>query len=113
LGDSEHYLAIEVDSQVSLLKAPIVATVEQGVRAMKVFPSKRSAGVTGSSYAGTDRRGVVIGFGVASAAAVAAQALHHGAVQAPLATAAKAVPVESEGYRLTPHVWRYYETTKA
>ena len=98
---------------MSLLKASIVATVEQGIRAMKFFPSKRSAGVTGSSSTRADRRGVVIGFGVAGVAAGAARALHRGAVQAPLATAAKAASVEGEGYRLTPHVWRYYETTKA
>jgi 2-polyprenyl-6-methoxyphenol hydroxylase-like FAD-dependent oxidoreductase len=54
----------------------------------------------------------VVGAGVAGVAAVAAQALHRAAVDVPLASAAKAAP-DGEGYRLTPHVLRYYETTKA
>jgi hypothetical protein len=59
-----------------------------------------------------DRRGLVVGAGVAGVAAVAAHALHRGAVEAPAAAATTAA-VAGEGYRLTPHVLRYYETTKA
>ena len=61
------------------------------------------------------RRGWVVGAGVAGAAALAAHALRTGASAAvPVAGAAasKAV-VEGDGYRLTDHVRRYYETTKA
>ena len=58
------------------------------------------------------RRGLLLGAGVAGAAAVAAGGLHRavvaeaGPVTAPVAT-------EGTGYRLTPHVLRYYETTQA
>ena len=58
------------------------------------------------------RRALVVGAGVAGVAAVAAQALQRAAVDVPLASAAKPGP-QGEGYRLTAHVLRYYETTKA
>ncbi len=57
------------------------------------------------------RRGLLLGAGVAGAAAVAAGGLHR-ALVAEATTVVPAV-VEGEGYRLTPHVLRYYETTKA
>ena len=57
------------------------------------------------------RRGLLLGAGVAGAAAVAAGGLHR-AVVAEVGTAAPAA-AEGAGYRLTPHVLRYYETTKA
>ena len=62
-----------------------------------------------------DRRGVVIGAGVAGAAAIAGHALLRGGLEAPPLTgaAAAAAAGKAEGYRLTPHVLRYYETTKA
>ena len=56
------------------------------------------------------RRGLLIGVGVAGAAAVAAKTLP----VAPTAVAS-AVPgpaAGTAGYQLTPHVLRYYETTK-
>jgi hypothetical protein len=63
----------------------------------------------------TRRRGWVLGAGVAGAAALAANALRTGT--APIAAvAAGARPggtAETDGYRLTDHVRRYYETTKA
>ena len=59
------------------------------------------------------RRGLVVGAGVAGAAAIAASALHRGIVEAPVAGAAATPAAEGGGYRLTPHVLRYYETTKA
>ncbi|HZT56885.1 MAG TPA: hypothetical protein VFA35_11705, partial [Burkholderiaceae bacterium] len=57
------------------------------------------------------RRGLLVGAGVAGAAAVAAGGLH----RAMLAEVGAAAPAAAEGagYRLTPHVLRYYETTKA
>ena len=57
------------------------------------------------------RRGLLLGAGVAGAAAVAAGGLHR-AMVAEVGAAAPAA-VEGAGYRLTPHVLRYYETTKA
>ena len=61
------------------------------------------------------RRGWVVGAGVAGAAALAAHALHRGAPAAePVAAAgAPKTAVGNDGYRLTDHVRRYYETTKA
>ncbi|MEO8079640.1 MAG: formate dehydrogenase [Caldimonas sp.] len=61
------------------------------------------------------RRGLVVGAGVAGAAAVAAvaaRALATGAAQAPTVVAASAAAPD-EGYRLSAHVLRYYETTRA
>jgi hypothetical protein len=62
-----------------------------------------------------DRRGVVIGAGVAGAAALAGHTLLRGGLEAspPTGAAAAAAAGKAEGYRLTPHVLRYYETTKA
>jgi hypothetical protein len=60
-----------------------------------------------------DRRGLVVGAGVAGVAAVAATVLHRGAVEAPVAVAAKAPLAKGEGYQVTPHVLRYYETAKS
>ena len=57
------------------------------------------------------RRGLLLGAGVAGAAAVAAGGLHRAVVAE--AGAAAAPAAEGTGYRLTPHVLRYYETTKA
>jgi len=57
------------------------------------------------------RRGLLLGAGVAGAAAVAAGGLHRAVVAE--ATAVAPATAEGQGYRLTPHVLRYYETTKA
>ena len=58
------------------------------------------------------RRGLLLGAGVAGAAAVAAGGLHR-AIVAEAGTVAAPAAAEGAGYRLTPHVLRYYETTKA
>jgi hypothetical protein len=78
---------------------------------MKFIRSRSSApdGVAGK----VDRRGLVVGTGVAGVAAVATAVLHRGAVEAPIAVAAKAPLVKGEGYQVTPHVLRYYETAKS
>ena len=60
-----------------------------------------------------DRRGVVIGAGMAGAAALAGHALLRSGVEAPASAAGAVAADKAEGYRLTPHVLRYYETTKA
>ena len=82
---------------------------------MKFIRSKQSVAAPASPSSPVGRRGLVVGAGVAGAAAVAAHALHRGVVAPPVATTAKVAPVEGEGegYRLTAHVRRYYETTKA
>lgn len=80
---------------------------------MKSTPSRRAAVAPETATARLDRRGLVVGAGVAGVAAVAAHALYRGAIETPLVAGAKATAVEGEGYRLTPHVLRYYETTKA
>jgi hypothetical protein len=60
------------------------------------------------------RRRLLVGAGVAGAAAVAAHVAHRAATDAPVAATPDAKgTAEGEGYRLTPHVRRYYETTKA
>lgn len=79
---------------------------------MKSLQSNQSARASEPSSSKPGRRGLVVGVGVAGAAAVAARALHRSAIDAPVA-AAPGAAVRGEGYRLTPHVLRYYETTKA
>jgi hypothetical protein len=60
------------------------------------------------------RRGLLAGAGVAAGAAVAAGLAARGVgAPKPEAAAAKDQPSEAAGYRLTAHVQRYYETTKA
>ncbi|MEP7058487.1 MAG: formate dehydrogenase [Caldimonas sp.] len=80
---------------------------------MKLIQTRRSAAIAQSPAATVGRRGLVVGVGVAGAAAVAAHALHRAAVDAPVAPVAKTGAIDGEGYRLTPHVLQYYETTKA
>jgi hypothetical protein len=57
------------------------------------------------------RRGLLIGAGVAGVAAVAAKTLPV-APTAVAAAAAQPAAAAAAGYQLTPHVLRYYETTK-
>ena len=80
---------------------------------MKSQPSKAPSAQRDTTATKVDRRGVVIGAGVAGAAAIAGNALLRGGVEAPSAASASKVVSKAEGYRLTPHVLRYYETTKA
>jgi|GEM_PF-860732 len=87
---------------------------------MKFFPSLRNAAVrtpvgtsAGTSAAEIDRRSLVVGAGVAGAAALAAAALHRGSVAPQVAAAAKPKAEPGDGYQVTPHVLRYYETTRS
>ena len=58
----------------------------------------------------TGRRRLVVGAGVAAGAALAAAALQRKLdTRAP---AAETATTSAEGYRLTDHVRRYYETTR-
>jgi class 3 adenylate cyclase len=60
----------------------------------------------------TGRRQLVVGAGVAAGAALAvATFARHGAAPASAAKVESA-PAQGEGYRLTDHVRRYYETAR-
>ncbi|MDQ6630081.1 MAG: formate dehydrogenase [Pseudomonadota bacterium] len=60
------------------------------------------------------RRGVVVGAGLAAAAALAAAAVHRQAVDPAEALPAKQPKVAGgDGYQLTDHVLRYYQTTRS
>ena len=61
----------------------------------------------------TGRRALVVGAGVAAGAALAAAALHRKGETPSPAVAAKTGPAPAQGYRLTDHVRRYYETTRS
>ena len=59
------------------------------------------------------RRQLVVGAGVAAGAAIAAAAALRHQAEAPAEVAkAGAETAKAEGYRLTDHVLRYYETTR-
>ena len=57
------------------------------------------------------RRGLLLGLGAAGAAALAAKALP-GAGTPAAAAALAPVATAADGYQLTAHVLRYYETTR-
>lgn len=79
---------------------------------MSFLRSMRTKKPADPSAAGVDRRSLVVGAGVAGAAAVGAAALHRG-VGAPAAeVAGDADARAADGYRETPHILRYYETTR-
>ena len=59
------------------------------------------------------RRGLLLGVGAASAAALAVKVMPGAAPAATLAVAAKKVFDPAGGYQVTPHVLRYYETTRS
>jgi hypothetical protein len=59
----------------------------------------------------TSRRKLVLGAGVAGAAAIAAKTLPV-APETVAAAATQTAPDTAAGYQLTQHVLRYYETTK-
>lgn len=73
--------------------------------------ANQSAGAAPDAPLG--RRGLLLGAGVAGAAALAVKVMPGAAPAAPVAVAANAVVNESGGYQLSAHVLRYYETTRA
>jgi hypothetical protein len=79
---------------------------------MKLFKSRLADQTAASSASKLDRRGLVLGAGVAGVAAVAAQALQSAAPEPIAGVASKVPPATGDGYQLTQHVLRYYETTK-
>ena len=78
---------------------------------MKLFRANRNVPVVGPAE--IDRRSLVVGAGVAGAAALAAAALHRHSVSPQVAVADKPKAEPAEGYQVTPHVLRYYETTRS
>ncbi|WP_280152638.1 formate dehydrogenase [Piscinibacter sp. XHJ-5] len=60
----------------------------------------------------TRRRSLLLGAGVAGAAAIAAKTLPVAPEQAVAQANQPAAADPQQGYRLTQHVLRYYETTK-
>ena len=61
----------------------------------------------------TGRRRLVVGASVAAGAAVAAVALHRQVATGGPAVASDTRETPDQGYRLTDHVRRYYETTRS
>jgi len=60
------------------------------------------------------RRGLVVGAGIAGAAALAVKVMPGQAVATTAATTVAKTAVDTAGgYQLTQHVLRYYETTRA
>jgi hypothetical protein len=80
---------------------------------MKSTPAQHPADTAAAPAMRRDRRGLVVGTGIAGVAAVAAGTLGHVGAPAPAAGTNAKAPAQGEGYRLTPHIQRYYETTKA
>jgi len=78
---------------------------------MKFFARKPSPVVEPSAAPKVDRRSLVVGAGVAGAAAIGAAALHRQVGEAPAAAAD--ATASQDGYRVTPHVLRYFETTRS
>jgi hypothetical protein len=80
---------------------------------MKTLPLRNPpAEASASSQPRPNRRQLVVGAGVAAGAAVAATVLRQPA-QTPVAVADTGTDkTTAEGYRLTEHVRRYYETTR-
>jgi hypothetical protein len=80
---------------------------------MNMMSSRGKARVIERAAVKADRRGLVVGAGMAGVAALVVAALRRGAMQAgPAATATKARPQPHGSYQLTPHVQRYYETAR-
>lgn len=59
------------------------------------------------------RRGLLLGVGAAGAAALAVKVMPGAAPVATVVVAAKKVIDPAGGYQVTPHVLRYYETTRS
>lgn len=67
----------------------------------------------GSLAGASNRRNLLAGVTVVSAAAIAARTLPAAVPAAAVLPVAKAAPDTHGGYQLTAHVRRYYETTRA
>ena len=65
-----------------------------------------------SSSPALSRRGLLVSAGAAGAAAVAVATVPQAAKAPVVAALPTALPEQGGGYRLSPHVMRYYQTTK-
>jgi hypothetical protein len=83
---------------------------ELGAKAMK---SRSAVSNSSPAPAPLKRRGLLVGAGIAGAAALAAKALPGAAPVAPAVAVAPKVIDTDGGYRESAHVLRYYETTRA
>jgi hypothetical protein len=92
--------------------APEAAIVDPGASAMKPSPHSPAPQDDADPAKRTGRRRLVVGAGVAAGAAVAAAALQR-RPESDATVAPTSGPADShEGYRLTEHVRRYYESTR-
>lgn len=80
---------------------------------MKLFRLKAAIERAAGPSPRRDRRALVAGAGIAGVAAVAAGALQRAVADPAPAVAATTPHDAAEGYRETPHVLRYYETTRS
>jgi NAD(P)H-hydrate repair Nnr-like enzyme with NAD(P)H-hydrate epimerase domain len=81
---------------------------------MKTLPSRAAQAVAADSSAPQPkRRQLVVGAGVAAGAAFAAAAALRSAETPAAVAEAKPDAATPQGYRLTEHVRRYYETTRS
>ena len=78
----------------------------------KPHPEVKDAAAA-SSASTVGRRGLVAGVGIAGAVAVTAKIIGQGSTDPSEKGQAAGASTEPQGYRLTAHVQRYYETTKA
>ena len=79
---------------------------------MKSPPSERGSTTPPADPALLKRRGMLLGTGVAAVAGVAAAASRVLPAAAPEPQALAKQDAAAAGYRLSPHVLRYYETTR-
>lgn len=79
---------------------------------MKLFRNRQVPRSGEPTSAKIDRRNLVLGVGTAGVAAVAVQALRPTTAVVPVVDVSKAVTEAGDGYQVTPHVLRYYETAK-
>jgi len=79
---------------------------------MKSTPLPTSPSASESQGLRTGRRRLVVGAGVAAGTALAAVVLQRKAETGVPAAAAETGEPAAQGYRLTDHVRRYYETTR-
>jgi hypothetical protein len=94
-------------------REPSPSDVSSGVVIMKSSPVPTSrADASDFQGAPTGRRRLVVGAGVAAGVALAATALQRKAENKLPAAAADTRTTLDQGYRLTDHVRRYYETTR-
>jgi hypothetical protein len=99
---------------VSLRPKMLSSDVLLGVAIMKTtsLPTSRTD-ASESQGLRTGRRRLVVGASVAAGAALAAAALQRKADPATPTVAADTGAAPAQGYRLTDHVRRYYETTRS